>query len=266
MTPLDRLSPSKINMFRDCPQRFAFSYVERLPEPDDALMVRGTLVHQVCERVFDLPARQRTLPMAAALLHRLWERMVDADPGLRTLFPTAEAAGAWIDSAERLLANWFRLETPAGLRVEGREVFVESATGDGVLAGVIDRLDRLPDGTWRITDYKTSSAPRPGWERGGFFQLRFYALVAARQLGLDVSVLRLVHLGADGEILELAFDPQSLDGTDRQVQALAMVMRRALDQGRWATRVGRHCDWCVFRPRCPAWADDVQTQADVAVS
>ena len=220
-------------------------------------MVRGTLVHQVCERLFDLAPAHRSLAMAVALLHRLWERMVDAQPELRGLFADAEDAGAWIVSAERLLSVWFRLEAPPELAVDGRELFVELATGEGpVLAGIIDRLDRLPDGTWRITDYKTGRAPAPAWEREGFFQLRFYALVAQRSLGITVSRLRLVHLGGDGEILELVHDDDATAGVQRQVTAMTSAMQAAADAGRWHANVGRCCDWCTFKGRCPAWTPE----------
>ena len=254
MDTLARLSPSKIGTFRACPQSFAFRYVEGLEEPADRFMIRGTLVHEVCERLFDLPRPDRCPAMAIALLHRLWEQMVDREPALRALFRDAADATDWLTSAEALVHTWFALESPFDLDVEACELFVETQPPDGpVLAGIIDRLDRLPDGTWRITDYKTNRAPAPGWDRRGFFQLRFYAMVVAASLGLRVTRLRLVHLGDGGELLELPFDPDSVDSVDRQVGALTAAMRLAADSGRWHANVGRRCDWCAFKPRCPAW-------------
>ena len=261
MAALDRWSPSKIGAFRACPQAFAFRYIEGLDEPADRFMIRGTLVHEVCERLFDLAPGDRSPAVAVALLHALWERMVDREPQLRAMFSDAHDATEWMASAETLVRNWFALESPSDLDVGGREVFVETATPDGaVLAGIIDRLDRLPDGTWRITDYKTNAAPGAGWERGGFFQLRFYALVVAESLGLPVTRLRLVHLGNGGEILELAHDDDATAGVQRQVAALAATMRHAADSGRWWANVGRRCDWCAFKALCPAWTDTAAEQ------
>lgn len=261
MNAVTRLSPSKIGTFRDCPQNFAFRYVQRLEEPANAMMLRGTLVHEVCERLFDVVPEQRTYATAIDLLHRLWERMVDDEPELRDLFADAAAAATWIASAERLVATWLRIETPASLVGVGTEVFVELESEDGVLAGIVDRLDRLPDGTWAITDYKTGAAPGPGWERAAFFQLRFYALLVQRSLGVQVSRLRLVYLAGDGEVLDLPFDADAESCVDRQVHGLASVMRRAVAEDRWRTNVGRHCDWCSFKDRCPAWADAPATAA-----
>ena len=253
MSAVSRLSPSKISTFRDCPQHFAFRYVQCLAEPEDPLLFRGTLVHLVCERLFDLHPAERTRVNAVALLHRLWEQLADAEPDLADLFATAADVDAWLASSERLIATWFRLESPADVAVAERELFVEYDNEEVVLAGIIDRLDRLPDGTWAITDYKTGPAPRQAWERSAFFQLRFYALVVGRSLGLRVSRLRLVHMAGDGEVLELAFDDDGAVAVSRQITGLAAAMRTALEADRWRTNVGRRCDWCAFRPRCPAW-------------
>ncbi len=254
MNVLSRLSPSKINTFRDCPQRFAFRYVDGLDEPDNVFLIRGTLVHEVCERLFDLPPEARTRAVAVDLLHRLWERMVDAEPSLAALFADAAAATAWIVSAEKLVATWFRLEAPAAAGTCERELFVQAQGSDVVLVGIVDRLDQLPDGTWAITDYKTGTAPGAAWEREGFFQLRFYAFVAAESLGLEVSRLRLVYLAGDGEVLELDFDASAMAAVGRQITALSTAMHRSLAAGTWRANVGRKCNWCAFKSRCPSWA------------
>ena len=263
MNAVARLSPSKINAFRACPQQFAFRYVDGLEEPDNVFMIRGTLVHEVCERLFDLPPARRTRAVAIDLLHHLWERMVDTDPSLAALFSGAAEATAWILSAEKLVGTWFRLEEPAAVPASERELFVQAQGPDVVLAGIIDRLDRLDDGTWSITDYKTGAAPSPAWEREGFFQLRFYAFVVSESLGLDVSRLRLVYLAGGGEILELAFDADARTGVRRQIAGLTAAMQQSFTQSRWAMNVGRRCDWCAFKDRCPGWAakDQLTTTA-----
>lgn len=252
--PLRRLSPSKIAAFRACPQRFAFRYVDGLVEPPDPLLLRGTLVHLVCQRLFALPPARRTRLNAVALLHCLWEQLADDAPELAALFADAHAVTAWLESAEALLATWFRLEDPAAVTADGCELYVEHAEERVALSGIVDRLDRLADGTWAVTDYKTGPAPRPGWERREFFQLRFYALLLVRSRGLAISRLRLVHLAGDGEVLELGFSAAQVRGAEQQVRALAAAIDRAVAAGHWHPSVGGWCRRCAFKPRCPAWA------------
>ena len=63
------LSPSRASDFMQCPLLYRFRVVDRLPQAPSSAAARGTLVHAVLERLFDLPADQRTLrrgPRAAA--------------------------------------------------------------------------------------------------------------------------------------------------------------------------------------------------------
>jgi putative RecB family exonuclease len=80
------LSPSRAADFKTCPLLFRFRTVDKLPETPSADQVRGTLVHAVLERLFDLPAADRTPEAAAALVAPEWDRLITAEPGLSVLF------------------------------------------------------------------------------------------------------------------------------------------------------------------------------------
>src|SRR3954454_754325 len=49
------LSPSRAADFMQCPLLYRFRVVDRLPEAPSPAAVRGTVVHAVLERLFDLP-------------------------------------------------------------------------------------------------------------------------------------------------------------------------------------------------------------------
>ena len=97
------LSPSRAADFKTCPLLFRFRTIDRLPELPSADQVRGTLVHAVLERLFDLPAEERTPEAAAALVAPQWERLVEQEPALAELF--AQAAAAERAAAEAVLAD-----------------------------------------------------------------------------------------------------------------------------------------------------------------
>ncbi|GIF03228.1 RecB family exonuclease [Actinoplanes siamensis] len=86
------LSPSRAADFKTCPLLFRFRTIDKLPEQPSADQVRGTLVHAVLERLFDLPAADRTPEAAAALVAPEWERLVANEPGLAALFDTPAPA------------------------------------------------------------------------------------------------------------------------------------------------------------------------------
>ena len=82
------LSPSRAADFKTCPLLFRFRTIDRLPEQPTRDQVRGTLVHAVLERLFDLPPQDRTPEAAAALVAPQWERLVEQEPELAGLFET----------------------------------------------------------------------------------------------------------------------------------------------------------------------------------
>ncbi|MEV6300438.1 PD-(D/E)XK nuclease family protein [Actinoplanes sp. NPDC051861] len=84
--PGPSLSPSRAADFKTCPLLFRFRTIDRLPETPSADQVRGTLVHAVLERLFDLPPAERTPDAAAALVAPEWQRLLDQEPALAALF------------------------------------------------------------------------------------------------------------------------------------------------------------------------------------
>src|SRR5881392_3364958 len=80
------LSPSRAADFKTCPLLYRFRCVDRIPQRPTADQVRGTVVHAVLDRLFDLPAAQRTFEAAAALVEPEWRRLAEAEPAVAELF------------------------------------------------------------------------------------------------------------------------------------------------------------------------------------
>jgi putative RecB family exonuclease len=249
------LSPSRAADFMQCPLLYRFRVVDRLPQAPSSAAARGTLVHAVLERLFDLPADQRTYDAARALLSPQWEELLAAEPELATLFPEDDGAGLqrWLDDAEGLLTTWFGLEDPTRLEPAERELYVETELEDGlVLRGYVDRLDVTPDGRLRVVDYKTGRSPSELFETKALFQMRFYALVLWKLRGVVPSMLQLVYLG-NGEVVRYSPDERELAATERKVRALWSAIARAAETGDWRPSKSRLCDWCDFQELCPEW-------------
>lgn len=250
---LTSLSPSRAMDFRSCPQLYKYRVVDRLPEPANPAALRGTLVHAVLERLFDVPAPERTLAAAIALLPQAWAdvrgQVEVTDEGVDEVVACDDQA--WLASAHDLLHTYFDLEDPRHYEPAARELAVEVQVSDGLLLrGIIDRLDEASDGRVRVVDYKTGRSPSPDWESRALFQLRFYALVLWRLTGTRPSVLRLMYLG-DGVILEHSPDEADLVATERLLGALHDAIRTAHDSGRFEAAPGPRCRWCSFADRCP---------------
>ncbi len=254
---LGALSPSRAGDFTTCPLLYRYRAIDRLPEEPSAAMVRGTLVHSVLERLFDLPAPQRTMENAVNLLPEAWEQTAADSPGALVVLgpegePTPAAVATWLASAEPLLARYFAMEDPTALEPAHRELHVEYQLPDGpLLRGFVDRVDIAPGAGVRIVDYKTGRAPSPAYEQKAMFQLRFYALVVWRMTGTLPRLLQLTYLGS-GEVLRFQPDPEDLEAFEAKVRALWASMIAVMASEGWTPRPGPLCKWCSFAAVCPA--------------
>jgi putative RecB family exonuclease len=247
------LSPSRASDFLTCPLLYRFRVIDRLPERPSPLATRGTVVHAVLERLFDLPAAERTPDRAEAMLEPEWSRLLDDEPELADLFADDAEQREWLDSAREVLAAYFDLEDPRRLEPAERELYVEWDLDSGLrLRGYVDRLDVAPSGDLRVVDYKTGRAPREGFEAKAMFQMRFYALVLWRLRGRVPRLLQLLYLGS-GEILRYEPDEADLRATERKLGAIWDAIRRATERADWRPSPSKLCDWCDHQSRCPAF-------------
>lgn len=240
-----------------CPLLYRFRTIDRLPEPPSPEATRGTVVHAVLERLFDLPAAQRSAVQATTMIRPQWERLLEIEPALAELFADdadGSALAAWLQSAEALVHRYFTLEDPQSLEPAERELYVETTLDSGLrLRGYVDRLDAAPaTGELRVVDYKTGKAPRAGFEQRAMFQMRFYALVLWRSRGQVPRLLQLIYLGS-GEILRYEPDEADLRATERKLAALWKAIERARITGDWRPSPSRLCDWCAHKAVCPAF-------------
>jgi len=246
------LSPSRANDYLQCPLLFRFRVVDRLPEPPSAAAVRGTLVHAVLERLFDLPAGARTPDAARALLEPCWEALVAERPDCVDLVADGDRE-AWFAQAATLLETYFTLEDPNRLQPAERELAVATdLDGELELRGIIDRLDVAPNGAVRIVDYKTGRSPGQGYESAALFQMRFYAAVLQRLRGTVPAMLQLIYLG-DGTVLRHEPDAAELATTEAKVRAIWGGIRTAARTGAWQPRPSALCGWCAHQALCPAF-------------
>ncbi|MBC8992276.1 PD-(D/E)XK nuclease family protein [Micromonospora chalcea] len=249
------LSPSRAADFKTCPLLYRFRSIDRLPERPTVEQARGTLVHAVLERLFDLPAAARTPESAGDLVAPQWDRLVTEEPELATLFADGDTAGPqeFLRSATALLDGYFAVEDPRRLEPAEREALISAVVDDELLIrGYLDRLDVAPDGALRVVDYKTGGAPREAFEARALFQLKFYALVLWRTRGVVPRVLRLLYL-KDAEVCDYAPDADELVRFERTVVALWRAIEQATARQDFRPRPSRLCDWCSHQALCPSY-------------
>jgi putative RecB family exonuclease len=246
------LTPSKVTAFTNCPLAFRYSVIEHRPEPPSPHAVKGTLVHSALEGLFwnHAPAG-RTRAAAGHELARAWHDLA-SDPEFVELGLGRDDAEAFVADAEKLIDNYFRLEDPTTVHTIGVELGVEIENDGLRLRGIIDRLDIGPDGALTVVDYKTGRAPSERYEQGKMGGVQTYALLCEKVLGRAPVEVRLLHL-RDPVAISAVATPQTIRGQQRRTSAVWSAIERACVSEDFRPKVGPLCNFCHFKPSCPAF-------------
>src|SRR5699024_9093485 len=74
------LSPSRASDFKQCPLLYRFRAIDRLPEPPTRAQARGTVVHSVLERLFELERADRDAAHARDFVQPAWQQLLTDQP------------------------------------------------------------------------------------------------------------------------------------------------------------------------------------------
>ena len=248
------LSPSSASTFRQCPQRWKFRYVDKLPDPPGEAAVAGTFAHRVLEELLALDPDERTLDNAKSLAKQVWAE-TSSDQDFEALDLDADGVHNFKWTAWRAIEGLWDLEDPKTVDIVATETEVSTEIGGVPFVGFIDRVEAGPDGLV-VSDYKSGRAPGRRFSEARLEQVLLYAAALAEIHGTPPVRARLMYLG------------QRIDEATVTADSIAEVTRRLVEtweelQERSATgdfppQPGPLCGWCAFVRHCPEGLAEVQ--------
>lgn len=248
------LSPSKITSFKSCALAFRFSVIDQLPEPPSPAASKGTLVHRCLQLLMSRPPEQRSVENALEDLDSARIELA-GNPEFALLDLTADEWFEFHASAASLVRRYFEMEDPASIRPIGLELMLTARLGRVTLRGIIDRLELDDDGGLVVTDYKTGAVPAARYEQSRLLGVHFYALLCEQVLGRRPSRVQLLYLSAPEAIVNVPTQ-QSVQGMERKAIAAWTAIERACADEDFRPNKGPLCNWCSYKPYCPAWGGD----------
>jgi putative RecB family exonuclease len=254
LTPPATLSPSKVSSFTQCALAFRFSAIDRIPEPPSAPATKGTLVHATLERLFALEPAARTLVAAKACLLDAIEA-IRTDPEFTGLELDEAAEAAFLTDAEVLVEHYFQLEDPTTINPVGLEIMLEVPIEGVTLRGIIDRLEVDEDGELIVTDYKPGRSPGERHEQGRLGGVHFYSYLCEQVYGKRPKKVQLLYLREPVAIIATPTE-QSTRGLRNKVGAIWQAVEKACAADDFRPKPGPLCDYCAFKPWCPAFGGD----------
>ncbi len=254
-------SHSQLHTYSECPLQYAFQRVYRIPVAETpGYFEFGHVIH----RAFEVFTRQRRDAAAAGQAPPGYEELKRAfdEAWQPRNFADAQAAQHYASRAEPALRRFYDREVSrlaeavdfeAGFTLE-----LDGSPGEQPvrLYGVIDRIDRHPDGTIEITDYKTGR-PRRQADVDVDEQLSAYALAMA--MGAVPDPVTHEPLPAAGRLTLYFTETDQALSTTRSPEQLDAFRDTVLEKARrirsgdfTATPDKWRCGRCDYRLICPS--------------
>lgn len=248
-------SPSGLEQFGRCPLAFFFGRVLKVGEPDPdetspspSPALIGTWIH----RALEIGARQRFRDGTRPAATGAWIRQAMAEnppgPAVSAAVLDAVTTGLAQELAEAVWRHGDRFAASNG----EVEVAIRFAFEGAELESRLDRVDALPDGGFRIIDYKTGKVKDPDRLQPDNLQLALYreGLAQVRTLRREQIAAEVLGVRAHNDFVHRALSPAVTTSLGPLVSGIV----ERIAAGRFHPIPSGNpepCRTCAFRLACP---------------
>ncbi len=243
-----KITYSALDTFKNCPQKYYFQEVKRIPAPKSKEAVFGSVVHTTLKFLHSSTPFFPTLEQVCDYYKKHWP-----EPGKVRWLPEEEKA--YFEQGLKLLEAYYKTSDFKSANVIDLELYFEVPIQDEkgelhLLTGKIDRIDKREDGTLEIIDYKTARRMPPQKNVDNNLQLSLYHLgVRYRWPEMEKPVVLTLYFLRHGEKLSTKRTKEELKKTEGALkQGIKEIQKSSFEP-----HPGPLCDWCGYRKICPAW-------------
>ena len=233
------LSHSSIVLYRTCPQRWKFRYIDKVPEKPRSFFSFGKSVHTSLEFLFGRLGQLPTLEETLAHYKERW---------LREGYDTDAQEKWFYQEGERILRGFYAKHKTDFQKVAQVELkFTVDIEGVPV-TGYVDRIDHGSQGGVALVDYKTGKAFDKSRVRKDP-QLTLYQIACREILGKEVESVTLYHLNSL-TALTVPAHPKTLED---DLRVVIVDTARGINDGKFEPKPdpNGHCQWCDYNQICP---------------
>lgn len=233
-----RLSASKINTYKQCPRRYYYNYIKKLPRQEWPHTLKGNLAHDVLEYWVKngiMKGKDPAASMKEAFTYLRQNKYNDMPEEF------VEEVVPWLKAAVKN----FKEQKFTPVEAEQDVHF----TYRGILMrGRLDRIDQVDDSTIEIVDYKSSKDPK--WltpQQLGFYQIAVqFGNLSPTYGGKDVEA-SYVLLRHDMQKKPYTFKPKRLD---QFLDTIEEAADSILHDTKWEPKPSPLCQTCDFFVAC----------------
>jgi DNA helicase-2/ATP-dependent DNA helicase PcrA len=230
------LSASDIETYRICPLKYKFARVFRIPQEPTINQRFGILLHQVLERFHQ--SEGGSLDHLMQLFEISWRRNGFGDSNDDLQFR---------EKAVTALRTYWEADRSQDARPAWVERSFSFRLGPHLLRGRVDRVDRHPDGSYELIDYKTGRA-KTAEDLRQDIQLSIYQMGAREAWKLETSAQSYYYV-LDGEKVPVEHSEEELERVRTTVAEIGDGIMAHEFEPRPSPEI---CPFCDYRIVCPA--------------
>ena len=235
---LDHISYSQIDNYLICPLRYKYSYVLNIPTPPSRSLNFGDTFHKTLNEFHSkiMSGNKPSLEDLYEIFEKNWNPLgYENEKDRKNTFEEGKVIlKRYYEKNQNLDVKHLGLEKKFVLNIDGTK-----------LKGTIDRIDKLPDGSVEIIDYKTGKE-KSQKEVDDNVQMTIYTMGATDALKIKPDVLSLYFLNTGNKI--------STKRTQKQVEAQREIIKdviKNINEENFEPNPGRDCMYCDFKDICP---------------
>ena len=239
------LSASAIDTYENCPLKYRLGSVDGVPQTaNKPELVFGNIMHKVLQR-FHEPNKKLTKERILNILEEEWKK---------DEFEYSVREQKFKEQGIELLKEYIHFLHDNKPNVLEREKSFDFKIGRINIRGIIDRIDKISDGT-AIIDYKTSKTTSSAKSN---LQLAIYSMYLAQSKekgigGLPASASLHFLREYDKPIKSHSFTKEELIMVREKIETVA----DGIQKKEFNPKKGRHCEWCDYKfLACPVWEDE----------
>ncbi len=239
-------SYSKLALYRRCPFAYKHRYIDGHYTPPTPAMILGSVLHKALEDFYrhDLLTTFHLRKPSPARMNDCFDRAWRS-----FTFPTTEDADQARSAGFEILKNFHATFVDGGkFRPAWRvEQYFEIFCGAHRVRGYIDRIDKHPDGSIEVVDYKSDKTLRTQEEIDKDLQLAVYFLGCARGLNVFPQRLSLLFLRHAQVLSTTRYTQESVAAIEAELGALVEEVATATE---FPAKKNCYCASCPCNLEC----------------
>ncbi|MFH1752585.1 MAG: ATP-dependent DNA helicase [Candidatus Omnitrophota bacterium] len=236
-----KLSYTQLDMYQNCPLKYKFGYVYRIPTRRRNALTFGSSIHATLEDFFTLVQEGKKVDKGILfkILDKHWNKF-----GFTSKMDEANYRKTGEKSLEVFYDKHKAMFGKPPLFLEKK---VDLKVGPFVLDVRIDRIDSLEGKKVEIVDYKTGKPKDEDFAQNSL-QLSIYALACKEVLKLNPTMVSFYYVNPNKKVTSTR-NKEDYDQTKKTIIDIGTKIHAE----EFEPTPGRLCNWCDYKSICPVW-------------